>query len=151
MPPKVCKTGQQTSKIGIRRDAAKEEAKYSADDASSVDSAGEGTAGAGMPTNSDILSEIRSLKQDITKQSADVMEAINGIKVDIESHATRQRQREFDGVKARFRSMDIRYGMLYPAHLVITHDGKRRIFKTVSEAEEYLRRMLRRLGVRVKG
>lgn len=287
MPPKSGKTGQQTSKPGMRSDAANAEANFSTNDASSMDNASGGVAGAGMPTNSDILSEIRSLKQDITKQSADVMEAINGIKVDIESHArrieeaegrisqteddvttlqqkakrleetiemlsnkvqdqedrarrsnvrlvglpentegtdmcafleewlpktlgdtltpapvierahrvgqvnpsrsstaprtiimkflnyrdcektmraarrlgevrhenhrlgffpdlsseTRQRQRQFDGVKARFRAMDIRYGMLYPAHLVITHESKRRIFKTVPEAEEYLRGM----------
>lgn len=73
---------------------ANAEANSSTNDASSMDNASEGIAGAGMPTNSDILSEIRSLKQDITKQSADVMEAINGIKVDTESHARRIEEAE---------------------------------------------------------
>ncbi|KAI2645847.1 LINE-1 type transposase domain-containing protein 1 [Labeo rohita] len=49
------------------------------------------------------------------------------------SAETRQRQRCFDGVKAQMKSMDIRYGMLYPAHLIVTHADKQRIFKTVSE------------------
>lgn len=49
------------------------------------------------------------------------------------------RQRCFDGVKAQLRSRDIRYGMLYPAHLIVTHEDKRHIFKTVSKAEEYIR------------
>lgn len=55
------------------------------------------------------------------------------------SAETRQRQRCFDGVKAQLRSMDIRYGMLYPAHLIVTHADKRHIFKTVSEAEDFIR------------
>lgn len=57
------------------------------------------------------------------------------------SAETRQHQRQFDGVKAQFRSMNIRYGMLYPTHLVITHDGQRLIFTSVPEAEDYLRRI----------
>ncbi len=55
------------------------------------------------------------------------------------SAETRQRQRQFDGVKARFRSTNIRNRLLHPAHLVITHDGQRLIFKSVAEAEDFLR------------
>lgn len=55
------------------------------------------------------------------------------------STETRQRQRLFDGVKAKLRALNIRYGLLYPAHLVITHDGRRRVFTSVSEAEDFLR------------
>lgn len=55
------------------------------------------------------------------------------------STETRQRQRLFDGVKAKFRAMNIRYGLLYPAHLVITYDGLRRVFTSVTEAEDFLR------------
>ncbi|KAE8295999.1 hypothetical protein D5F01_LYC04748 [Larimichthys crocea] len=57
------------------------------------------------------------------------------------SAETRQRQRQFDGVKARFRAMDIRYGLLYPAHLVVTHNAERLIFKSVKEAEDFLRKI----------
>lgn len=44
------------------------------------------------------------------------------------SAETRQRQRQFDGVKAQLRGMEIRYGMLYPAHLIVTHSDQRHIF-----------------------
>lgn len=33
------------------------------------------------------------------------------------SSETHKRQRQFDGVKARFRAMDIHYGMLYPIYI----------------------------------
>lgn len=55
------------------------------------------------------------------------------------SAETRQRQRQFDGVKAQLRGMEIRYGMLYPAHLIVTHAGQRHVFKTVAEAEDFVR------------
>lgn len=55
------------------------------------------------------------------------------------SAETRQRQRQFDGVKAQLRGMEIRYGMLYPAHLIVTHSYQRHIFKSVSEAEDFIR------------
>ncbi|KAL7872548.1 hypothetical protein SRHO_G00075310 [Serrasalmus rhombeus] len=54
------------------------------------------------------------------------------------SAETRKLQRNFDDVKARFRALGVRYGMLYPAHLIITHNDKRRIFKSVTEAEKYI-------------
>ena len=52
------------------------------------------------------------------------------------SAETCQREWQFDGVKARFRSMNI--PLLYPAHMVITHDSQHLIFKSVAEAEDYL-------------
>lgn len=52
---------------------------------------------------------------------------------------TRQRQQQFHGEKAQLRGMEIRYGMLYPAHLIVTYSGQRRIFKSVSEAEDFIR------------
>lgn len=57
------------------------------------------------------------------------------------SAETRQRQRLFDAVKTQFRARNIRYGMLYPAHLIITHGDKRRIFKSVKEAEDYIQNL----------
>lgn len=54
------------------------------------------------------------------------------------SAETRKLQRRFDGAKTRLRALKIRYGILYPAHLIITHNDKRRIFKSVEEAEKYI-------------
>ncbi|KAG7522442.1 hypothetical protein JOB18_022344 [Solea senegalensis] len=52
------------------------------------------------------------------------------------SAETRQLQRQFDGIKAQLRALNIRYGMLYPAHLVIKHNDQRLIFKSVPEAKD---------------
>lgn len=60
-----------------------------ASDVSNAANASEDGVGAGVPTNSDILGAIRGLKEDITKQSADMMEAINGIKGELLSHSRR--------------------------------------------------------------
>lgn len=54
------------------------------------------------------------------------------------SPGTRQRQLLFDAVKARLHTLNSRYGLLYPAHLVITHEDKRQGFTTVREVEEFL-------------
>lgn len=62
------------------------------------------------------------------------------------SAETRKMQKRFDGVKTQLRALNIRYGMLYPAHLIITHNDKRRIFKSVAEAEEYVQEMGARIG-----
>lgn len=51
---------------------------------------------------------------------------------------TSKLQQLFNGVKTQLRALSVRYGMLYPAHLIITHNDKRRIFKSVAEAEEYI-------------
>ncbi|CAM4663947.1 unnamed protein product [Leuciscus chuanchicus] len=57
------------------------------------------------------------------------------------SPETRRLQRRFDGVKAKLRALNIRYGMLYPAQLMITHNERRIIFKSDEEAEDYVRKM----------
>lgn len=57
------------------------------------------------------------------------------------SPETRRQQRRFDGVKAKLRALNIRYGMLYPAQLMITHNERRIIFKSDEEAEDYVRKM----------
>ncbi|KAJ8004358.1 hypothetical protein DPEC_G00158340 [Dallia pectoralis] len=54
------------------------------------------------------------------------------------SAETRKLQQHFNGVKTQLRALNIRYGILYPSHLIITHNDKRRIFKSVAEAEEYI-------------
>ena len=54
------------------------------------------------------------------------------------SAETRKLQQRFNGVKTQLRALNIRYGMLYPSHLIITHNDKRRIFKSVAEAEEFV-------------
>ncbi len=62
-------------------------AKGAAGDASAAMNASEDEAGAGLPTNSDILGAICALKEDINTQSANMMEAIKDIKNDILSHS----------------------------------------------------------------
>lgn len=57
------------------------------------------------------------------------------------SPETRRMQRRYDGVKAKLRTFNIRYGMLYPALLVITHNGRRIVFKSYEEAEDYVKKM----------
>lgn len=49
------------------------------------------------------------------------------------------RQRQFNGIKAWLRAMNIHYGLLYPAHLVVTHNDQRLVFKSV--AEDYLHKI----------
>lgn len=55
------------------------------------------------------------------------------------STETRQRQRQFDSVKAQLRDKGIPYGMIYPANLIVTHADRRHIFKSVSEVEDFIR------------
>lgn len=57
------------------------------------------------------------------------------------SPETRRQQRRFDGVKVQLRALNVRYGMLYPAQLVITHNGRRVILKSIEDAEDYVRKM----------
>uniref|UniRef100_A0AAV2MB03 Uncharacterized protein n=1 Tax=Knipowitschia caucasica TaxID=637954 RepID=A0AAV2MB03_KNICA len=57
------------------------------------------------------------------------------------SPETRRQQQRFDGVKAKLRALNIRYGMLYPAQLMITHNERRIIFKSDEEAEDYVKKM----------
>lgn len=44
-------------------------------------------------------------------------------------------QQCINGVKTQLHALNIRYGMLYPAHLIITHNDKHSIFKSVAEDE----------------
>lgn len=122
----------------------------------------------GNDSTNSILSAIQSLRNDMTKQSSDMLEAINVFKTELMSHSKRigeaedrisQTEEDVTTLRQKakkleqmvetltnkildlVRSMDIRYGMLYPAHLIVTHADKRHIFKTVSEAEDFIRRL----------
>lgn len=100
----------------------------------------------------------------MTKQSSDMLEAINVFKTELMSHSKRigedrisqteedvttlrQKAKKLEQmvetltnkIQDLVRSMDIRYGRLYPAHLIVTHADKRHIFKTISEAEDFIR------------
>ena len=55
------------------------------------------------------------------------------------SAETRQHQRLIAGMKVKLCALNIRYGLLYPAQLVITHYGRRLVFTSVSNAEDFLR------------
>ncbi len=52
-----------------------------------------------------------------------------------------KQQKRFDEVKRRLRARSIRYGMMYPAHLRITHEGDTIIFETPTDAENFLDRI----------
>ncbi|KAJ8381085.1 hypothetical protein SKAU_G00018630 [Synaphobranchus kaupii] len=52
---------------------------------------------------------------------------------------THRQQRLFDPVKRQLQSMGLPYRMFYPAILVITRNGQRHSFKTVPEAERFVR------------
>lgn len=69
-------------------------AKEAAGDASTATNATEDKAGVGVPTNSDILGAICALKEDISTQSANMMEAVNDIKNNILSHSKRMGEAE---------------------------------------------------------
>lgn len=57
---------------------------------------------------------------------------------DLSAEIHRQRK-PFDAVKVQLQSMGLRYGMFYPADLVITHNGQRHSFKTAPDAEKFIR------------
>lgn len=57
------------------------------------------------------------------------------------SPETRRMQRRYDGVKAKLRTLNIRYDMLYLALLVITHNDRRIVFKSCEEADDYVKTM----------
>ncbi|KAI2644157.1 LINE-1 type transposase domain-containing protein 1 [Labeo rohita] len=50
-----------------------------------------------------------------------------------------KKQKEFDAVRQQLRSMGIRYGMIPPARLIVTHNGQSRIFKQPGEAENFVK------------
>lgn len=55
---------------------------------------------------------------------------------DISAELQRQRRR-CDGVKQQLRSLDIRYGMVYPAKLRMTADGRTHEFNSPADAEKF--------------
>lgn len=85
MPPKNSKPGQQAFKTPIQNNTT----GNATSDASNVANEGQNEAGVSAPSNSDIRGAIRSLKEDLSKQSAKMLEAINGIKGDLLSHSRR--------------------------------------------------------------
>ncbi len=56
---------------------------------------------------------------------------------DLSAEVLRQRRR-FDGVKQRLRSMNIIYGLIYPAKLRLTVDGQTREFEDPPDAEKFI-------------
>lgn len=56
----------------------------------------------------------------------------------------RKQRRLFDPVKrqlAELRGRDLRFGLIYPAKLLVTFEGKRRIFDTPTEANVFVQRL----------
>lgn len=54
-----------------------------------------------------------------------------------------KRQRaEFDDIRGKLRNTDLRYGLLYPARLIVTIDAVKHTYNNASEAAEDLRRRL---------
>ena len=56
-----------------------------------------------------------------------------------------KQQQCFDSVKQRLRAKAIRYGIIFPAHLRVSHDNRSCIFETPAEAEKFLEKLGRRV------
>ena len=56
---------------------------------------------------------------------------------DLSAELHRQRRR-FDGVKKQLRSLNIRYGIMYPAKLRLTFNGQSREFDSPADAEKFV-------------
>lgn len=54
-----------------------------------------------------------------------------------------RRRKLFDGVKQQLRSMDVRYGLVYPARLRMTVDGRTHEFNTPADAENFIKGLKR--------
>lgn len=52
-----------------------------------------------------------------------------------------RRRRGFDQAKQQLRSMNIRYGIVYPAKLRVSSDGQTREFGTPADAEKFIQRL----------
>lgn len=50
-----------------------------------------------------------------------------------------RKQKEFNAARQQLRSMGIRYGMIPPARLIVTHNGQTRIFNQPGEAENFVK------------
>ncbi len=46
-------------------------------------------------------------------------------------------RRNFDVVKKKLKEAGVRYGLLYPARLIVTHGSEKRIFNSVADAEAF--------------
>lgn len=57
------------------------------------------------------------------------------------SAETHRQQRLFDPVKRQLQSMGLRYGLLYPATMVVTYNGQQHFFKTVLDAEAFVKKI----------
>lgn len=73
--------GQQTLKVTAQNNAATTDASHDANNDHEANASG--------ASNTEILNAIRSLKQDVGKQSADMLEVVNSIKGDLVSHSKR--------------------------------------------------------------
>lgn len=47
-------------------------------------------------------------------------------------------RKQFDGVREKLRAKGIKYGLLYPARLILTHEKTKKIFSSPQEAESYI-------------
>ena len=56
---------------------------------------------------------------------------------DISEELQRQRRR-YEGVKQQLRSLDIRYGIVYPAKLHMTADGRTHKFNSPADTEKFI-------------
>ncbi|KAK1885822.1 LINE-1 retrotransposable element ORF1 protein [Dissostichus eleginoides] len=52
-----------------------------------------------------------------------------------------KKQKEFDAVSQKLRTMGIRYGMLLPAKLLVTHKDKTQTFENPVDVEAFIRRI----------
>ncbi len=46
-------------------------------------------------------------------------------------------RRNFDIVKKKLKEASVRYGLLFPARLIVTHRSEKRIFNSVADAEAF--------------
>ncbi|KAK7885915.1 hypothetical protein WMY93_025536 [Mugilogobius chulae] len=68
------------------------------------------------------------------------------IRQDLTAEVRRQRA-EYNGIIEELKKMDIRVGVLYPARLIATIEGKRRIFNTPEEAKREFSLRIRKAAV----
>lgn len=59
------------------------------------------------------------------------------------SAETHRQQRLFDAVKRQLQSMGLRYGMFYPAILVVTYNGQQHSFTSAPDAEKFVQSIKR--------
>lgn len=57
-----------------------------------------------------------------------------------------QQRKQFDLVRKELRTLGIRHGIMHPARLVLTHEGRTHIFKTPQEAQDFIRDIQKETG-----